>query len=199
MSTPIRGDDDGVARRRARVLRLETLRDIEALQRELQALHGQLLACGDGEGERLRELLHTAGATTGVWLDDVACRFAETDHDADELFARAWQFVDDLPIEPGGFLSREDVSLFTTLRGSAAGMLARLWITGYLIGPVPEDAWPNQELATLLLEALEHHADAVALTEALDHHHGPSQEAGEPNREKSETDDQPGEPEGEPS
>jgi hypothetical protein len=196
MSAPIRGDDDGVTRR-ARVLRLETLRDIEALQRELQELHGELLACGDSEEERLRDLLHAAGAMTGVWLDDVACRFAEADHDADELFARAWQFVDELPLEPGGFLSREDGSLFTTLRGSAASMLARLWITGYLLGPVPEDAWPNHELATLLLRALEHHTDALALAEALEHRHSPTEDTGAPRGEKSETDDQTGEPEGE--
>ncbi|MFI8294265.1 hypothetical protein ACIGBL_34785 [Streptomyces sp. NPDC085614] len=88
-----------------------------------------------------------------MWLDDVACRFAGTDHDADELFARAWQFVDELGLEPGGFLTREDPALFTTLRGSAASMLARLWVTGYLLGPVPEDAWPAEELAVLLLRA----------------------------------------------
>ncbi|MFC9133475.1 hypothetical protein ACFT4A_42465 [Streptomyces sp. NPDC057099] len=34
-------------------------------------------------------------------------------------------------LEPGGFLTRDDPALFTTLRGSAASMLARLWVTGY--------------------------------------------------------------------
>ncbi|MFE5940566.1 hypothetical protein ACFQ69_35045 [Streptomyces sp. NPDC056470] len=153
------------------MLRLETLRDIEALLRELEELHGELLACEDSDGERVRDLLHAAGVMTGVWLDDVACRFAETDHDADELFARAWQFVNDLNLAPGGFLTRDDPALFTTLRGSAAAMLARLWVTGYLLGPVPEDAWPDEELAILLLRALEHHADAHALTETLNQHH----------------------------
>ncbi|MFI8294180.1 hypothetical protein ACIGBL_34240 [Streptomyces sp. NPDC085614] len=97
-----------------------------------------------------------------MWLDDIACRFAGSEQDADELFAQAWQFVDDLGLEPGGFLTREDPALFTTLRGSAASMLARLWVTGYLLGPVPEDVWPAEELAVLLLRALEHHADARA-------------------------------------
>ncbi|MFE5549897.1 hypothetical protein ACFQ71_39840 [Streptomyces sp. NPDC056534] len=172
MSAPA-GEGDQDAAHRARVLRLETLRDIKALLRELQELHGELLACEKDDGERVRDLLHVAGVITGVWLDDIACRFAETEHDADELFARAWQFVDDLELAPGGFLTRDDPALFTTLRGSAAGMLARLWVTGYLLGPVPEDAWPDEELAVLILRALEHHADARALTETLDDHRGP--------------------------
>ncbi|MFJ2061261.1 hypothetical protein ACIOMM_35850 [Streptomyces sp. NPDC087908] len=162
------GGEEGAARR-VRVLRLETLRDIEALIRELQELHGDLQACGEEDGEGVRDLLHTVGVMTGVWLDDVACRFAETDHDADELYARAWQFVAALDVEPGGFSTRDDPALFTTLRGSAASMLGRLWINGYLLGPVPEDAWPSRELAVLILRALEHHTDVLALAGALDH------------------------------
>uniref|UniRef100_UPI003F49638E hypothetical protein n=1 Tax=Streptomyces sp. CA-141956 TaxID=3240051 RepID=UPI003F49638E len=46
-----------------------------------------------------------------------------------------------MQLHPGGFLTKDDPALFTTLRGSAASMLARLWITGYLLGPLPEDAW----------------------------------------------------------
>ncbi|WP_161371300.1 hypothetical protein [Streptomyces sp. SID5770] len=167
MSAGLPGDEEGAARR-VRVLRLETLRAIEALIRELQELHGDLQACEEGDGERVRDLLHAVGVMTGVWLDDVACRFAETDHDADELFARAWQFVDALDVEPGGFSTRDDPALFTTLRGSAAGMLGRVWINGYLLGPVPEGAWPSRELAVLMLRALEHHTDALALAETLD-------------------------------
>ncbi|MFD9622043.1 hypothetical protein ACFWB2_32915 [Streptomyces virginiae] len=195
MSAPTGGDDKGAARR-ARVLRLETLRDIEALMRELGELHGELLVCEEGDGARVRDLLHAAGVMTGVWLDDIACRFAETAHDADELFAWAWQFVDELELEPGGFLTREDPALFTTLRGSAASMLARLWVTGYLLGPVPKDAWPDEELTVLLLRALEHHADVLALTETLDHHHGIG-EGGTSRSERPGTDEEPGEPEAE--
>ncbi|MFI8829066.1 hypothetical protein [Streptomyces sp. NPDC053431] len=195
MSAPAGQGDEGAARR-VRVLRLETLRDIEALVRELEELRGELLACEDSDGERVRDLLHTAGVMTGVWLDDIACRFAETDHDADELFARAWQFVEDLDLAPEGFLTRDDPALFTTLRGSAASMLARLWVTGYLLGPVPEDAWPEEELAVLLLRALEHHADARALTETLDHHR-PSRDEPPPGR-KPRNDEEPGGTHGEP-
>ncbi|MFE5549709.1 hypothetical protein ACFQ71_38770 [Streptomyces sp. NPDC056534] len=194
MSAPTGGGDEGAARW-VRVLRLETLRDIEALRRELQELHAELLACEEDDGERVRDLLHVTGVTTGVWLDDIACRFAGTEHDADELFARAWQFVDDLELAPGGFLTRDDPALFTTLRGSAAGMLARLWVNGYILGPIPEDAWPDQELAVLFLRALEHHADALALTETLDHHRGP--DGGAPQDERPGTGEEPGEPEGE--
>ncbi|MEV6332951.1 hypothetical protein [Streptomyces sp. NPDC051909] len=60
--------------------------------------------------------------------------------------------------------------MLTTLRGPAASMLVLLWVTGYPLGPVSEDAWPDEELAVLLLRALEHHTDALALTESLDHH-----------------------------
>ncbi|MDX2565263.1 hypothetical protein PV371_37330 [Streptomyces sp. TX20-6-3] len=194
MSAP--AGDDGGAVRRARVLRLETLRDIEALLRELEELHAELAACEDSDEERVWDLLHAAGVMTGVWLDDIACRFAETDHDADELFARAWQFVEDLGLAPGGFLTRDDPALFTTLRGSTASMLARLWVTGYLLGPIPEDVWPDRELAILLLRALEHHADARALTETLDHHHA-SQDASPPT-EKPGNDEEPGGTQAEP-
>ncbi|MFC8015971.1 hypothetical protein [Streptomyces cinereoruber] len=194
MSAPAGGGDEGAARR-VRVVRLETLRDIEALLRELEELHGELLVCEDSDGERVRDLLHAAGVIGGVWLDDIACRFAETDHDADELFARAWQFVEDLELAPEGFLARDDPALFTTLRGSAASMLARLWVTGYLLGPVPEDAWPEEELAVLLLRALEHHADARALTETLDHH--PSRDESPP-AEKPGNDEEPGGTQAEP-
>ncbi|MFI8829305.1 hypothetical protein [Streptomyces sp. NPDC053431] len=190
MSAPAGGGDKSWARP-IRALRLETLRDIEALVRELVELHGELLACDDRDEERVRNLLHAAGVRAGMWVDDIACRFAETDHDADELFARAWQFVDDLELEPGGFLTRDDPALFTTLRGSAASMLARLWVTGYLLGPVPEDAWPEEELALLFLRALEHHADALALTETLDHHTASGDAS--PLSEKPGNNDEPGE------
>ncbi|WP_406053568.1 hypothetical protein OG462_44365 [Streptomyces sp. NBC_01077] len=189
MSAPTGGGGEGAARR-AQVLRLETLRDIEALLRGLRELHAELMACEDDDGERVRDLLHAVGVMTGVWLDDIACRFAGTEHDADELFARAWHFVDGLELDPGGFLTRDDPALFTTLRGSAASMLARLWVTGYLLGPVPEDAWPDEELAVLLLRALEHHADVLALTQTLDHHNASRDESRPP--QKPETEENPG-------
>ncbi|MGW8358861.1 hypothetical protein [Streptomyces wedmorensis] len=195
MSAPADGDEGAV--RRVRVLRLETLRDLEALVREFEELRGELLACEGSDGERVRDLLHAAGVMGGVWLDDIACRFAETDHDADELFAQAWQFVEDLELAPpDGFLTRDDPALFAMLRGSAASMLARLWVTGCLLGPVPEDAWPEEGLAVLLLRALEHHADARALTETFDHH-SPSRDESPP-AENPGNDEEPGGTQAEP-
>ncbi|MFB7176052.1 hypothetical protein ACFCYM_35470 [Streptomyces sp. NPDC056254] len=105
---------------------------------------------------------------TELWLDTVACRLACPEQDANELFARAWQLVDELPLEASGFLSREDAALFTTLRGSAASVLARIWIAGFLLGPIPESAWPNYELAAIFLGALDRQADVRALNESLD-------------------------------
>ncbi|MFJ3176734.1 hypothetical protein ACIPJK_39370 [Streptomyces roseus] len=107
---------------------------------------------------------------TELWLDTVVCRLADPEQDADELFARAWQFVDDLPLEASGFLCREDAALFTTLRGSAASLLARVWIAGFLLGPVPESAWPNYELAAIFLGALDRQADVRALNESIDNY-----------------------------
>ncbi|MFD3535878.1 hypothetical protein [Streptomyces sp. NPDC058664] len=78
------------------MLRLETLRDIEALLRELEELHGELLVCEKSDGEWVQDLLYAAEGMTGVRLDGIACRFAETEHDAHELFARAWPFIEDL-------------------------------------------------------------------------------------------------------
>ncbi|WP_369198973.1 hypothetical protein [Streptomyces djakartensis] len=164
--------DESDAIRRARVARLETLRDLSALMAELAELRRELAVCEDDE-EQVRELLHMAGVMTGVWLDDVACRFAGTDHTADELFAAAWRLLDDMAVEPGAFSTLEDPALFQILNGSAASLLSRLWINGYLIGPFPHDTWPNHDLALLLLRTLEHHADALALTDALDHHNHP--------------------------
>ncbi|MFC8015132.1 hypothetical protein [Streptomyces cinereoruber] len=48
-------------------------------------------------------------------------------------------------------MTRDDAALFTTLRGSVASMLGWVWINGYLLGPVPEDAWPGREIAVLML------------------------------------------------
>ncbi|MFJ9753056.1 hypothetical protein [Streptomyces chartreusis] len=191
------GGGESSAVHRARVLRLETLRDLEALMYELSRLQDELVACIDDE-EEVRDLLHAAGVMSSVWLDDVACRFAGADHQADELFAIAWRLLDELDHGPGGFRSREDAALFASLRGSAAGMLARLWISGYLMGPVPHDAWPNPELALLLLRALEHRADALALSDALEYHYSQPPSAGLCPDENSQTDHEPDGPEQDP-
>ncbi|MFJ9753212.1 hypothetical protein [Streptomyces chartreusis] len=130
----------------------------------------------DDDAERVRDLLHAAGTMSGVWMDDIACRFAGLEEDADEVFAHAWQLLDDLATKPSGFTTRTDPFLFATLHQTTSGLLARLWVTGFLLGPVPIQAWPNTEIATLLLAALEHHADATALAQDLfDHprHHSP--------------------------
>ncbi|MER5417969.1 hypothetical protein [Streptomyces virginiae] len=155
---------------RVRAQRLEAAHGIETLCVELKGVRQELLMCSDLEGERVRDLMYAASRIMEVWLDTLACRLAEPEQDANEIFARAWQFVDDLPLEASGFLSREDAALFTTLRGSAASVLAHIWISGFLIGSIPENAWPNHELAAALLGALDRQADARALSESIDHY-----------------------------
>ncbi|MFD7447312.1 hypothetical protein [Streptomyces sp. NPDC059909] len=95
-----------------------------------------LVECPD-EADQVRALVHRCATTTGIWLDDLACRFADTGHNADDLFAEAWALLESLPLTPSGFESAADPAFFDVLRDATAGMLARLWITGYLLGPVP--------------------------------------------------------------
>jgi hypothetical protein len=68
-----------------------------------------------------------------------------------------------LPPIPSGFESAADPAFFEVLRDATAEMLARLWIIGYLMGPVPTDAWPNNDLARVL----ERHADDRTLADDL--------------------------------
>ncbi len=70
-------------------------------------------------------------------------------------------------MEAAGFETSADPVRFNTLRATAASVLGRLWITGYLLGPVFMDAWPNRAL-TLPLAALEHHTDTQTLIAELD-------------------------------
>ncbi|MFE9499882.1 hypothetical protein [Streptomyces collinus] len=160
-------------------MRLQTVKDIDVLVARLQAMRGKLAGSPDVMDE-VRVLVHGCATMTGIWLDDLACRFADTGHSADDLFTAAWELVESLQIQPSGFESRTDPAFFAVLRDATASMLARLWINGYLLGPVPTDAWANTDLARTLLEALEHHADDRALTDDLDatgrpHPHGPAQ------------------------
>ncbi|MFE4579514.1 hypothetical protein [Streptomyces chartreusis] len=169
-------DGRGEGEQGVRQARLATMREIRALQAELQEIFDELAQCEDDDAERVWELLHAAGTMTGVWMDDIACRFAGIEEDADEVFAHAWRLLDDLAMKPAGFTTRTDPLLFATLRRTTSGLLARLWVTGFLLAPVPIHAWPNTEIAALLLTALEHHADAADLAQDLfDHprHDGP--------------------------
>jgi hypothetical protein len=54
------------------------------------------------------------------------------------------------------------------MRRATAIMLARLWSTGRLLGPLPIEAWPSAELARLLLPAVERHADTISVEYELD-------------------------------
>ncbi|MFE6848758.1 hypothetical protein [Streptomyces sp. NPDC057686] len=156
------------AKSRVRAQRLDTARSIQTLRRRLRDLHHELLQCSDEDEDRVQDLLHAAGVVTGIWLDDVVCRFVDPEHDSDELFAKAWQLVDRMPLESNGFLSSQDSALFASLRGMAANMLARIWISGFLLGPIPEDAWPNHDLAIHLLAGLDHHLDDRDLKQDLE-------------------------------
>ncbi|MEV8615066.1 hypothetical protein AB0383_45445 [Amycolatopsis sp. NPDC051373] len=51
----------------------------------------------------------------------------------------------------------------------AANILTQLWSTGYLLGPISIDAWPNEATARQLLTTIEHHADVITLLHETEH------------------------------
>ncbi|WP_435279965.1 hypothetical protein [Streptomyces sp. 1222.5] len=69
------GDD---AAFRAGVMRLQTVKDIDVLVGRLQAMRAQVADSPDTLDE-VRALVHGCATTTGIWLDDLACRFADTE------------------------------------------------------------------------------------------------------------------------
>lgn len=151
---------------RAGVTRLRTVEDIDVLIGKLHTMRARLVACPD-EPDEVRAWVHACATMTAGWSDDLACRFADTGHEADDLFTAAWELLQALPSAPSGFETAADAAFFEVLRDATAEMLARLWIIGYLMGPVPTDAWPNSDLARALLQALEAHADDRTLTDDL--------------------------------
>ncbi|MFE4579358.1 hypothetical protein [Streptomyces chartreusis] len=151
---------------RAGVMRLRTVEDVDVLIGRLRAVRARLVACPD-ETDEVRALVHACASMTAAWSDDLACRFADTDYTAGDLFTAAWELLQVLPPAPSGFETAADPAFFEVLRDATAEMLARLWIIGYLMGPVPTDAWPNSDLARTLLQALERHADDRTLADDL--------------------------------
>ncbi|MGI5380641.1 hypothetical protein ACQEV2_41870 [Streptomyces sp. CA-251387] len=72
----------------AGVMRLCTVEDIDMLIGRLRAMRAQLVACPD-EMDDVRALVHACATMTGIWMDDLACRFADTGYSADGLFTAA--------------------------------------------------------------------------------------------------------------
>ncbi|WP_406410784.1 hypothetical protein [Streptomyces sp. NBC_01614] len=151
---------------RAGVMRLRTVEDIDVLIGRLRAMRAKLVACPD-ETDEVRALVHACATVTAAWSDDLACQFADTGYSAEDLFTAAWELLQALPPTPSGFETAADPHFFEVLRDATAEMLARLWIIGYLLGPVPADAWPNIDLARALLRSLERHADDRTLADDL--------------------------------
>ncbi|MFF3877112.1 hypothetical protein [Streptomyces sp. NPDC001978] len=145
---------------------MRTVEDIDVLLAKLHVFRARLVCCPD-DVEHVREILHQCATTMRMWLDDLCCRYADTRLDAGEVFARARQLVDCLALEPSGFESSADPAFFSALRDAVTQAVAQLWINGYLMGPIPVDAWPNADLTRLLLEALEQHADNLTFTDDL--------------------------------
>ncbi|QRP42956.1 hypothetical protein [Amycolatopsis sp. FDAARGOS 1241] len=119
---------------------------------------------GDNVEQALRLVRGIGWLMTGL-ADIFAIRFAERGGDADPnaFYDQAQQVVDELGDEPVGIETAGDPEYFARMKRCAASILARFWLTGYLLGPIPIDAWPNETLARQLLTTIEHHADVITL------------------------------------
>lgn len=78
------------------------------------------------------------------------------------MLDQAQAVVEGLGAAPAGFATSVDEQhRHARMKKATAVMLVRLWVTGRLLGPIPAEAWPNTELARLLLPAIERYADVV--------------------------------------
>ncbi|MEV7951719.1 hypothetical protein AB0O74_32710 [Streptomyces rubiginosohelvolus] len=146
----------------------EVARDVASLQTALGAFREQVLADASDD-DRVRQVQYDIGVTLGTWVDKFACRVANTSASAEQINIDAREFVHSLGLDPTGFESKSSPELYETLRKEAGNLLARLWMTGFLLGPVPVDQWPNDLMAQNILEALECFADAITLEDDLRH------------------------------
>ncbi|MFI9825849.1 hypothetical protein ACIHFC_36545 [Streptomyces sp. NPDC052013] len=69
-------------------MRLQTVEDIDVLIGRLRSLRAKVVACPD-EADQVWAQVHACATMTGIWLDDLACRFADTGYSANDLFTAA--------------------------------------------------------------------------------------------------------------
>uniref|UniRef100_UPI003F4927BC hypothetical protein n=1 Tax=Amycolatopsis sp. CA-096443 TaxID=3239919 RepID=UPI003F4927BC len=143
------------------------LRMITGLARN--ALENAAAEAGEDVGKVLK-LVQGTGLIVSTLVDTLAVRYADSGGDADPntLYDRAQQVVEGLGGPPAGIETAGDPVYFARMQTCAANTLAKLWISGYLFGPVPIDAWPNEALARMLL-TIEHHADVITLQHEVEH------------------------------
>ncbi len=121
--------------------------------------------------EKALKLVQGTGLIMTTLVDGLAVRFADhaTIADPNTLYARASQVVANLGDAPAGVETASDPAYFARMQLCAANMLARLWLTGYLVGPIPVEAWPNELIARQLLTTIEQHADVITLQHEVEH------------------------------
>jgi hypothetical protein len=115
-----------------------------------------------------RRLVQTGGLLATTFVDELTRLYVGDGRHSDDLLDEAEAVVNELGATPAGFATSIDPEYYERMKRATAIMLARLWATGRLLGPVPVEAWPSAELARLLLPAVEHHADAISVEDELD-------------------------------
>lgn len=111
----------------------------------------------------VRDRLRVAALVGHSITTDIAARGAAVDvtgqgavHD---LLDDAERVVAEADLLPHGRETTARQEYFRRLQRSTAILLAGLWTTGRLIGPLPVEAWPNTDLAWLIMRTLEDYAD----------------------------------------
>jgi hypothetical protein len=138
---------------------VRTRMDVDVTDRLLR----ELLDQAEHEQRDGRVTARAAGMVASTLVDTLAVRYADAKDDPNDLFDIAEQLVASLDLQPTGSETSSDPDYFGRAKQATAILLARLWINGMLLGPVPVDAWPNAELARLLLRAVEQHGDRITL------------------------------------
>ncbi|MFI0454530.1 hypothetical protein [Actinomadura sp. 6N118] len=120
------------------------------------------------EPAALGKLVQAGGLLATTLVDDLTRLYASDGLDGHDLLDAAEAVVNELGTAPTGFATSIDATYHERMKRATAIMLARLWSTGRLLGPVPIEAWPSAELARLLLPAVEQHADAISVEDEID-------------------------------
>jgi hypothetical protein len=136
---------------------------IEALTVYRRALEAEPAAADEPP-----KIVQALGLLTTALVDELTRLYVGDGRDSEDLLDEAEAVVASLGATPAGFATSIDPQYYARMKRATAIMLARLWATGRLMGPVPIEAWPSAELARLLLPAVEHHADAISLEDELD-------------------------------
>uniref|UniRef100_UPI003F4926E7 hypothetical protein n=1 Tax=Actinomadura sp. CA-154981 TaxID=3240037 RepID=UPI003F4926E7 len=116
----------------------------------------------------LGKLVQGAGLLATTLADDLTRLYADDGLSGEDLLDAAEAIVHELGAGSTGSAPGIDPDDHEPAKAAAAIMLARLWSTGRLLGPIPHQVWPSTELARILLPTLQRHADNLSVEDELD-------------------------------